>query len=207
MTLTLRYMQYADIPQVVTIDREAFETPWSARSYAYEVGESSYSHMVVLERSDPRPVNGWRKLVRSFNGGGASDTQREVISYGGLWRIMEEAHISTIATRSDQRGQGFGEVVLVGMMQRAISLGAEYIVLEVRVSNRVAQNLYKKYEFYIADTKPRYYRDNNEDAYDMRLSLEDRAMLARFQQRIETLRQKIAYHDHYTTVDRPTAAG
>ena len=49
MTLTLRPMTLDDIPQVVAIDQQAFSTPWSARTYAYEVSESHNSHMLVID--------------------------------------------------------------------------------------------------------------------------------------------------------------
>jgi ribosomal-protein-alanine N-acetyltransferase len=174
MSLALRYMRFDDIPQVVAIDKQAFSTPWSPRSYAYEIGESTYSHMLVLESSTVHEVQGWKRLVRRF--GGAPNThrvEREVIGYGGLWRIVDEAHVSTIATRPDQRGQGYGELLLAAMIAKAVRLQAGYIVLEVRISNGIAQKLYTKYGFKTEGIKKRYYRDNNEDAYDMRLDLHD----------------------------------
>src|SRR5690606_20053697 len=111
-----------------------------------------------------------------------------VVGYGGLWYIAGEGHISTIATHPDHRGLGYGEILLAAMIQRAITLQAEYIVLEVRVTNTIAQNLYRKYEFEIFGTKPNYYRLDNEDAYDMRLDLTDKAMIARFKRRFAAIR-------------------
>ncbi len=201
MNLSLRYMRQDDIVQVVTIDRQAFQTPWSARSYAYEIGESSHSHMVVLEAPQPQPLNGWKKFIRNFNG--HERPPHTIIGYGGLWSIVDEAHISTIATHTDWRGQGYGEVLLAGMIHRAITLEAAYIVLEVRVSNTAAQNLYKKYEFTIADTKKRYYRDDGEDAYDMRLDLQNPAMLERFAGRLAVVQQKHHFADLYSNTPRP----
>ncbi len=195
--LSLRYMRSGDIPQVVAIDNVSFNPPWSARSYAFEVGESSYSHMVVLENGQPGPsVNGWRRWLQPWvrpNG--------MIVGYGGLWYIAGEGHISTIATHPDQRGRGYGEILLAAMLRRAITLQAEYIVLEVRVSNEIAQNLYTKYEFRTVGTKPNYYRLDNEDAYDMRLDLTDEAMLARFDQRYAALQARIAFVDEYTALD------
>lgn len=202
MTLALRYMRLADVPQVVTIDRVAFSTPWSARSYAYEVSESNYSYMVVLEHSQEQPLTGWKRLIRGFNG--HNHHQRHtIISYGGLWHIMDEAHISTIATHPDWRGQGYGELVLAAMIQRAQMLNACYIVLEVRVSNLTAQNLYHKYGFEIVDTKRRYYRDNDEDAYDMRLNLEDPVIVAQFEALYREVKTRHVFTDDYTQTPRP----
>lgn len=200
-TLTLRYMQIVDIPQVVAIDNVSFDPAWSARSYAYEISESSYSHMVVLERSVEQPVPVWRRIFRGFYG--QQEAQRQIVAYGGLWHIAGEGHISTIAAHPRWRGNGFGEIVLAGMIRRALTLDAEYVVLEVRVSNTVAQNLYQKYEFRTAAVKPRYYRNNNEDAYDMRLDLTDEAIIARFDQRFDYIKGQYSFKDLYTDVKSP----
>lgn len=203
MTLVLRYMRLDDIDTVVTIDREAFETAWSARSYAYEVSESTYSHMLILENNhvSAQPVTGWRRLFSGLNAHNL--TRREIIGYGGLWLISDEAHISTIATHHTWRGQGYGELLLAAMIRRALTLNAAYVVLEVRVSNARAQNLYHKYEFQIVDTKKGYYRDNGEDAYDMRLDLCDKDIMARFRQRFDAIKTRHPVVDEYSGLKRP----
>lgn len=198
MTLRLRYMALDDIPQVINIDRFAFETPWSARSYAYEISESNYSHMVVLERSaSPQKVRGLRRFWQQMRQVNGNEAGSKIVGYGGMWRILEEAHISTIATHPDWRGKGYGEVLLGGMIQRAIKLDAHYIVLEVRVSNEVAQHLYIKYDFKTVGVKKRYYRDNGEDAYDMRLEL---SHVSDFDTQFKRLCDRFDLQDQYTHI-------
>jgi ribosomal-protein-alanine N-acetyltransferase len=198
MTLTLRYMRLADIPQVVAIDQVSFKPAWSERSYAYEVGESSYSHMVVLENGIPASNSSlWRRIFTT-----PRETSRHIVAYGGLWHIVDEAHISTIATHPDFRGRGWGEIVLAGMVQKSVTLGAAYVVLEVRVSNTAAQSLYKKYGFEVVDVKKGYYHNNGEDAYDMRLTLQDDATLSRLAARIAALQTRAAYTDLFTQTQR-----
>jgi ribosomal-protein-alanine N-acetyltransferase len=53
------------------------------------------------------------------------------------------------------------------MIDEAISRGANWLTLEVRVSNTQAQALYRKYGFTVHGTRKRYYSDNNEDALIM----------------------------------------
>jgi [ribosomal protein S18]-alanine N-acetyltransferase len=200
-SLVLRYMRLSDIDDIVAIDRMAFDLPWSDRSYRYEITESTYSHMVTLEYGDNRRPNGWWRRLWGRN---HQNSPRPIVAgYGGLWRIMEEAHISTIATHPNWRGRGWGEVLLAGMIRRSMMLGARYVVLEVRVSNTIAQNLYQKYEFQAVALKPQYYRNNNEDAYDMRLNLEDTAMRARFDQRFAELQARHGFADLYTDTAPP----
>ncbi|MEP7290896.1 MAG: ribosomal protein S18-alanine N-acetyltransferase [Chloroflexota bacterium] len=201
MSLMLRYMRLADIPAVAAIDQMSFTPPWSAKSYQFEVTESTYSHMVVLEYGEEKPKAGWRRLVPGLNG--AHHEGQQVVGYGGLWNIMDEAHISTIATHPQQRGRGWGEIVLAGMIRRAIRLEALQVVLEVRVSNHTAQNLYQKYGFKTAATKPNYYHSNNEDAYEMHLNLDQRYYCAHFEERFAKLVAQHELIDQFTEADAP----
>lgn len=202
MSLTLRYMQLPDIPQVVYIDGHSFDPPWSERSYAYEVSESNYSHMVVLEREEAtRPINGWRRIVQNLSG--AREPEKRILGYGGLWHIMDEAHISTIATHPDYRRRGLGEVLLAGMIQRALTLKASYLVLEVRVSNTGAQNLYTKYDFKTVGVKRRYYHNNGEDAYEMHLYFDPPGFRAAFELRYAALVAEHGIIDQYSAQTPP----
>lgn len=201
MKLTIRYMSLPDIPEVTAIDQVSFDPAWSARSYAYEVSESTYSHMVVLEQSgEEKPTQGWRRLVQNISGNG-TEASSQIVGYGGLWHIVDESHISTIATHPQFRGRGWGELLLASMIRRSITLRASYIVLEVRVSNVVAQNLYEKYEFETLAVKPKYYHNNGEDAYDMRLSLEGNSgYVQRFERRYQELMVQHDAEDLYSGV-------
>ncbi len=195
----LRYMRPTDISQVVSIDKVSFDPPWSARSYAYEVSESSYSHMVVLEYTNGQASGRWRRWFSRLS----KPADSLILGYGGLWLIADEGHISTIASHPDHRGHGYGELLLAAMIQRAITLEAEYIVLEVRVSNVTAQKLYEKYEFQTIGVKPKYYRSNNEDAYDMRLNLRDAALVKRFSERYAALCARQKFVDEYSHTASP----
>jgi ribosomal-protein-alanine N-acetyltransferase len=128
-----------------------------------------------------------------------------VLGYGGLWNIVDEAHISTIATHPDYRGRGWGEVLLAAMIRKSMLLQAAYIVLEVRVSNKAAQNLYHKYEFIISGVKTRYYQNNGEDAFDMRLDLLRDGYQAMFEQRYADLLARHEFVDQYTQTPHPHA--
>lgn len=199
MKLSLRYMTLADVSQVAAIDRLAFDLPWSERSYAYEVTESTYSYMVVLEAANEASPQGWRRWLPPVNG---RANGRRVVGYGGLWNIMSEAHISTIAVHPDYQGRGWGEILLAGMVGRSLALNAGYVALEVRVSNVRAQNLYRKYEFETSSVKPKYYRNNNEDAYDMRLALTP-GVRVRFNERFAALQARHGFVDTYSDREPP----
>src|SRR5207248_2751137 len=90
-----------------------------------------------------------------------------IIGYAGMWIMVDEAHITTIAIRTAWRGRGLGELLLAALIEEASQLRAQRVTLEVRVTNETAQKLYRKYGFRQQGVRPRYYSDNSEDAYIM----------------------------------------
>lgn len=191
--LRLRYMTVADLPAVMEIDRLSFEIPWSEKSYRYEMNESDQSFMVVLEWHQECAATRWQRWLHI-----QPYAERRVVGYGGMWFISGEAHISSIAVHPRGRGRGWGEILLAGMVRRGLILQAEEVALEVRVSNHRAQNLYHKYEFKRVEIKPRYYRNNNEDAYDMRMDALDSSICSRFEERYTTLFSRFQLTDQFS---------
>ena len=159
-------MQWGDVPQVMAIERRSFTLPWSEYTYRHELLDNRNAHYFVARRLDghvpSRPAS-WRERFLK-RGLFKREEKAPIVGYGGFWIVIDEAHISTIASDAQWRGQGIGELMLLAMIERSIELGAHEVTLEVRVSNTVAQNLYRKYGFEDVGRRPGYYRDNNEDA-------------------------------------------
>jgi len=84
-----------------------------------------------------------------------------------MWQSFDEAHVTTIGVDPAYRGQSLGELLLLSMFDAAMARGANWLTLEVRVSNEPAQALYRKYGFTVHGVRKRYYSDNNEDALIM----------------------------------------
>jgi ribosomal-protein-alanine N-acetyltransferase len=154
-------MRWEDVPAVMDIERESFPLPWSSYTYRHELTENKHSHYIVARSRMPETNRRtwWKQLLRLGT--------LPIVGYGGFWLITDEAHISTLAVANKHRGKGLGELLLAHMIEQATSMNAAMVTLEVRVSNHVAQNLYQKYGFVITGTRPRYYRDNEEDAHIM----------------------------------------
>ncbi len=197
-------MEEADIPEVVHIDQLSFSTPWQAEAYRRELTQQSSHFFVVRLRQDvalshgqPKANGGLRSIARRLSSLVRRRDQRpprpapRVLGYAGLWLWLDEAHISTIAVHPDWRGQGLGELLLVAMLERAMELKAAQCTLEVRVSNEVAQNLYKKYGFAYAGIRRHYYRDNGEDAYIMTVPALDAAYARRLAELKAALWQRL----------------
>jgi ribosomal-protein-alanine N-acetyltransferase len=94
-------------------------------------------------------------------------TVEHISGFVGLWIMMDEAHIINIAVSEPYRGQGIGELLLIAGIDTAAKLQAGVVTLEVRESNRIAQNLYTKYGFIKVGVRKGYYTDNREDALIM----------------------------------------
>ena len=155
-------MTLADLNSVMGIERVAFSTPWSARAYRYEITQNEQSTMLVVRpRVHRRGLLAW---LRDHLEPAGPDS---LLGYAGLWLLMDEAHICTIAVHPDHRREGLGELLLLALLDQGMKLGARQATLEVRVSNLSAQGLYHKYGFEIVSIRKRYYSDNGEDAYIM----------------------------------------
>lgn len=148
LELTIRTMTLEDLEPVCRIDRASFPTPWPERSYRFELTRNPAAKLFVAEL-DFGP--------------------RQIVGYIGLWFIVDEAHISTLAVDPEHRRRGLGEQLLVGALTYAAQQGAERTTLEVRVSNQAAINLYRKFGFEIVGRRKAYHRFNHEDAHIMAL--------------------------------------
>jgi ribosomal-protein-alanine N-acetyltransferase len=153
--ITFRPMRKDDLDSIIGIDQLSFSMPWPKSAYIHDLNENPAALLWVAEERSPVTGN-------------------QVVGMIVLWLVMDEAHIATLAVHPDHRGSGIGSRLLeIGLIE-AISRGAREAMLEVRASNQAAQSLYKGYGFEIVYRRPRYYRDNNEDALLMNLdSLED----------------------------------
>jgi len=145
MSLLIRKMKVEDVPAAHEIDKLSFTLPWPERSLRFEVSDNPSARCWVAEQ-DGRVVG---MLI--------------------LWMIVDEAHIATVATHPEFRGQGIAEGLLIKTLEKAHAEGAQSALLEVRAGNEVAQALYRKHGFKVVGQRKRYYKDNSEDAVLMTL--------------------------------------
>jgi [ribosomal protein S18]-alanine N-acetyltransferase len=160
-------MRLEDVPTVGAIERMVFTRPWPVDAYNYELLENPKSHYVVarLKQASPKPQKGLKAALRRAMIG--ADLDRSLLGYGGLWMVIDEAHICTLAVHPEWRRRHIGELLLASLIEKAAEQADCCITLEVRVSNLAAQRLYEKYGFNRAGLRKGYYSDNNEDAYIM----------------------------------------
>jgi ribosomal-protein-alanine N-acetyltransferase len=155
-------MTLDDIDQVMEIEQAVFPAPWSARAYHYEITKNDHSTMLVV-RTAGTPAGPLGRVIRLLGLVAPSP----VLGYAGLWLLVDETHICTIAVHPQWQGQGLGRLLMVSLLDQSMKLGARRATLEVRASNNAALELYLKYGFEIVSQRKRYYTNNNEDAYIM----------------------------------------
>ncbi len=188
-------MRIEDIPAVMAVERESFTMPWPGNAYRRELKENRLARYVVARRTFQLPEGeevppaggevagqgahpgGLRglldRLVDVLGGPGGEAPEQvderasRVVGYAGLWLMVDEAHVTSIAVSPPYRGLGVGELLFVALVDISREVGAQYMTLEVRVSNTLAQKLYRKYGFKETGVRRRYYSDNNEDALIM----------------------------------------
>jgi ribosomal-protein-alanine N-acetyltransferase len=139
----IRRMSLEDLDQVMAIEEVSFPTPWSREAYRREIVANSYAHYLVM-----------------LAGG-------EVVGYGGMWVVLDEAHVTNLAVNPTRRREGRGKRLLSALIELAAALGAERLTLEVRRSNQAAQMLYIRQGFVACGVRRNYYADTQEDALVM----------------------------------------
>ncbi len=177
-------MTIHDIPAVMEIEQAAFPRPWPEQAYRYELTENPNAYFVVARlvnlpsasrRSQPF-IPAFPSILHKLFARALPPTtqispsraaEAPIIGFAGMWMYVDEAHIATIATHPNWRRRGVGEHILINLLREAQRRNAANTTLEVRINNRVAQNLYKKYGFEEVGQRKAYYQDNREDALIM----------------------------------------
>ena len=182
----LRRLQKEDITEVVEIEQEAFSPVWVSSPFKRDLNNKRACYLVAcIEPGDfePPPPDETAEAPRSWlsrlagrlglGGDDSAENAREdyaIAGYVSVWYQGDEAHIVEIAVRETLRGNGIGELLLIGSLREAVTYGSQVMTLEARVSNFIAQRLYEKYSFKSVGIRKGYYSDNREDAVIMTTS-------------------------------------
>lgn len=141
VTTRLRPMTDDDVAVVARLERSIFSQPWSEGILRDELAQSNRHYLVAVDGTD------------------------EVLAYGGMMLVDEDAHITNLAVREDVRGRGLGTRLVLALIDRGLEAGASHVTLEVRVGNAEARRLYQRFGFAPVGLRRNYYRD--EDALVM----------------------------------------
>lgn len=147
--ITYRKMTPDDVEAVHAIELATFPTPWTLDSFHYEMRENQFAHYLVAE------------------------DETGIVGFCGMWLVIDAAQITNVAVVERMRGQKIGEALMKEAMRVAREANMDVMSLEVRVTNVVAQNLYRKLGFQDGGIRKGYYTDNGEDALVMWVNLNE----------------------------------
>lgn len=145
--ICIRKMKDIDVDHVMKVEELSFTTPWPREIFYQEIVENSYAHYFVVE------------------------LEENIIGYGGMWVVIDDAQITNIAVKPKYRGYKIGEKLFQHILQHAMQMGVKRLSLEVRASNIIAQRLYRKFGLVPGGVRKNYYTDNKEDAIIMWVNL------------------------------------
>jgi len=136
MEVKIKKMTEKDIDQVLKIEKESFNSPWSRHSFLRDINDNSYSIYLTAQTED------------------------KVVGYIGSWLLIDELHITNLAVAPEYRQQGIATKLLkkvINMVENDSSAQLSLITLEVRESNQAAIKLYQKLGFSRVKMRPNYY--------------------------------------------------
>lgn len=138
-------MRRRHIRAVLAIETQVYPRPWTATLFQSELALSETRSYVIAKLG------------------------RELVGYGGMMMSLRDGHITTIAVDPSHRRNGVATQVMVTLVRAALARNADALTLEVRLSNRAAQELYRRFGFAPVGVRKGYYQDRDtiEDALIM----------------------------------------
>lgn len=177
MKYAIRPMRIEDISQVTVIDRQAFPTLEPHTSFKRELNNKLARYMVAYDTStqfDDKNNNHSAitsridKILYEIKHIFVPPTTKQlIVGFIGIWFIVDEAHIITLAVREQFRGQNIGKLLLISATDIALENKINFLTLEVRTSNVAAQSLYETFGFIRRGERQNYYTDTKENAIIM----------------------------------------
>jgi ribosomal-protein-alanine N-acetyltransferase len=131
-----------DIDAVRAIDKAAYPNPWSAETWRNELANADRLHLVAVDGD-------------------------HVVGHAGLLFVLDEVHVTTVATDAAREGEGIATTLLVRLLRDAREHGAESATLEVRAGDARPQRLYARFGFRPAGVRRNYYQEPVDDGLVM----------------------------------------
>ncbi|TAF57431.1 MAG: GNAT family N-acetyltransferase [Oscillatoriales cyanobacterium] len=188
------------------LDRQCFGQLWSRETYVREL-DSPNSEILIVQpashgdrTSDPcDPCHPSRRLPSQTPEHTTEIATPEpiAIGYGCVWSILDEAHITILGVHPQHRRQGWGEVLMYGLLAVASQRGLTRATLEVSCQNQAAIALYEKFGFRHAGLRKGYYSNGDDAAILWKSGLQHPNFvqdLARWEAQIHTKASRSGWH-------------
>jgi ribosomal-protein-alanine N-acetyltransferase len=136
-------MRRRHVRSILRIEEQVYPRPWSMSLFLSEIA------------------------LRATRAYFVARVGRDVVGYAGLMMTGDDGHITTIAVDPRWQRHKIGTRLMVALAREALTRGALNLTLEVRLSNRSAQDLYRHFGFAPVGVRKNYYQETNEDALVM----------------------------------------
>jgi ribosomal-protein-alanine N-acetyltransferase len=136
-------MRRRHLRSVIRIEQQVYPRPWTYGLFLSEIGQRATRLYVVARVGS------------------------EVVGYAGLFRAVDDGHITTVAVDPAWQRHGIATRMLLALARGAGERGCANLTLEVRMSNSGAQALYQRFGFVPAGVRKGYYPETGEDALVM----------------------------------------
>lgn len=141
--IVVRCMDEDDVEPVFRVESKCFNVPWSRESFEYEMKENDKALYVIAE------------------------CRGNILGYAGLWKILDEGHITNIAVLEEFRENGIATLMINKLLELAREKSISSFTLEVSSRNYVAIKLYESFGFKRCGLRKGYYKDTQDDAIIM----------------------------------------
>ena len=191
--LIIRRAEEKDVLAIEHIEKQCFAVPWSYESLHKDIVENGMAFYIVAEIASEDGGEAAEQSegtagqvcgdteIASEDGGEATEQSEgtagqvcgdteiagHVCGYVGVWKILDEGHITNVAVAPEYRRMHIGRAMLETLFEVTGQAGIERYTLEVRASNEPAIRLYEGLGFKSEGIRPGYYEDNGEDAVIM----------------------------------------
>ena len=136
-------MELSDIEDILVVEKLSFSIPWSRDSFEKEIVDNNLATYLVAKVNE------------------------KAVGYIGMWKVLNEGHITNVAVHPEFRHQGIGDQLVSELLSLCEKENIDFVTLEVRKSNQKAIRLYEKHGFVAEGIRKAYYQDNKEDAIIM----------------------------------------
>lgn len=137
--MNIEIMTDAHVKAVAELEKLCFSDPWSENSVASEVKNELSLWLVAVEEG-------------------------RVAGYIGSQTVCGETDMMNLGVHPDYRRRGYGERLILALMEELRQRDSHALTLEVRASNAPARALYEKLGFSQIGLRKNYYRNPREDA-------------------------------------------
>jgi len=143
VTVSIAPMRRRNVRSVLRIEEQVYPRPWTSSLFLSELA------------------------LRTTRAYFVARVGRDIVGYAGIMISFEDAHVTTIAVDPAWHRHGVATRLFVALARESLVRGAQHMTLEVRMSNKGAQDLYRRFGFAPVGVRKNYYPETNEDALVM----------------------------------------